>query len=945
MSASSEVRPVEGSWVKRRGEDRIGRVLAGEDGPSGSTVRVEWRDGVSVEAMAGLESGIQPDWLVQDVPWSAGRRSLGTGRVRAVRRLAGLDQALVQMEADGRSLWLPSFALRRLLGPDLAFLRSQAAHADAGERFALCLAGHALRSWNEATGALDRLDIDPLPHQIQLVNRIVTSGGTDWIIADDVGLGKTIEVGLLLAALERSQNLRRVLVVCPAGLTRQWQDEMKVKFDRPFSIYGDDFNADQDWKWKQYDQVIASLDLVKPRGREDDGADPETHFGKLLRAASWDLVIFDEGHRLSRSDRGDQTLRFLLGRALRDRTRGLVLLTGTPHQGDTGKFRSLLKLVRPDLAEEVDQLEFEPSVVGRIVLRNRKIDVTDADGEFIFKGHTVTQVPVDPSPEMRELDRRLQAYLRRGYRAGERRGGVGGRAIGFVMTTYRKLASSSTAAIERALTRRLERLGAPPRRDRGGAAELEEDGSDGADDLAELDLGEPAGAFFEDEEAIIRGVLDQCAAAGRADSKIEAFRRLYDEVVVRGGRKMLVFSEYRATQDRLLDEVGRLSGRGAAQINGGQKLADKLAAIAAFDGDVPVLVSTEAGGEGLNLQRNCHVVLNYDLPWNPTRIVQRIGRVYRYGQTRHVLVFNLLGRETIDADILSTALMRVDALSREMASVSGEFDGRYASEMLGDLLGQLDLSELLAEAAGGRVTRTAERIAEAVERARRARDLQDEMLSGAAGFDPTGLARAGRFSTADVMRYVVRMASYAGYEAVVGDLRRERLTLRLSEDMRGRWAEFGNRTVVEVTTSRATAASSPTVTLIDFGTEFLRGLVALSGSPAFGGGYASARLAGRDGSVAAFLARWQADQGAPLGEELHVLRRGTDGIAVADEGIVPRLLADPVLTVAPAGDGDADGRRAALAALKQAAETAVAGGVSRQRMLNDLVLLAAADLS
>lgn len=944
MNARTMLRPVEGTWIRRRGEARIGRVLALVEGAQGIVLTVEWGDGETRELLSTVESGMQPGFAVQDVPTSIGRRGLGVGRIRAVRSLAGVDQALVQWQSDGRSLWVPGFGLRRLMDAELAFLRSKPAHDDAGERFALCVVGHALRSWNEATGALDRLDVDPLPHQIQLVHRIVTSGGTNWIIADDVGLGKTIEVGLLLAALQRSRALRRVLVVCPAGLTRQWQDEMRVKFDREFMIYGLDFQVDQSWKWRLHDAVIASLDLVKPRDREDDGSDPSTHFGRLMMAGDWDLVIFDEGHRLSRTDDGSQTLRFLLGRALRERTDSMLLLTGTPHQGDTGKFRSLLKLVRPDLADAIDELELHPEVVGDVVLRNRKIDVTDAEGEFIFRGHTVNQVRVEPSPEMRELDRRLQAYLRTGYRAGERLGGSGGRAIGFVMTTYRKLASSSVAAIERALRRRLERLlngsGAAAADDLSGWGDEET-----IDDAADRNLGGPSGEFFADEAAMIRNVLGHCASAAAADAKIDAFRQVYEEFVVRGGRKMLVFSEYRATQDRLLEEVRRLSGRDGVQINGGQKLGDKLAAIEAFDGDIQVLVSTEAGGEGLNLQRNCHVVLNYDLPWNPARIVQRIGRVYRYGQKRHVVVLNFLSRDTIDADILSTALTRVDALSREMASVSGEFDGRYASEILGELLDQLDLSTLLTDAAAGVVERTDERIAEAVARARRARDLQDEILSQAGGFDPTALARLGRFTTADVLRFVLRMAPFAGYELAGTDERRERVTLRLPDRMRGRYPEFGARTVIEATTSRASAASSRSLTLLDFGSSFLRDLIAMSGSPEFGGGYASLELPGRQGRVAAFLGRWQSEQGETLGEELHLVRCAPDDRFAADEGMVAALLAAPVASVEPPRSNDPAARREVLEGLRAHVELFAAGQVTRQRILNDLVLLAAADVT
>ncbi len=931
--------------MRRPGDRHLGRVTDVSERRGTWALTVDWgAEGTSVEGLADVESGIQPGFAVQDVPASIGRKTLGVGRVAAIRKLGGCDQALVQFQEDGRSIWMTSLCLRRIMDPALAFVRAAQAHADAGERFALCVIGHALRSWNEATGALDRLDVDPLPHQIQLVHRIVTSGSTDWIIADDVGLGKTIEVGLLLAALQRSRSLRRVLVVCPAGLTRQWQDEMRVKFDREFAIYGADFQADEAWKWRRYEAVIASLDLVKPRNRDDEGVDATTHFGRLMMAGDWDLVIFDEGHRLSRTDDGGQTLRFLLGRALRDRTAGLLLLTGTPHQGDTGKFRSLLKLVRPALSDAIDALELHPEIVGEVVLRNRKIDVTDAEGAFVFKGHTVRRVVVDPTPEMRELDRRLQAYLRQGYRAGDRIGGSGGRAIGFVMTTYRKLASSSVAAIERALERRLQRLRSRVPDTRHAIRSDEVDGDDTIDDLAERDLGGPAGEFFHAEADLIGGVLEQCRTAAAADAKIDAFRQVYEEIVVRGRSKILVFSEYRATQDRLVEEVRRLSGREPAQINGGQKLADKIAAIAAFDADVDVLVSTEAGGEGLNLQRACHVVVNFDLPWNPARIVQRIGRVYRYGQTRHVLVLNFHSNDTIDAEVLSTALLRVDDISREMATVSGEFDERYGAEILGELLDQLDLSSVLAEALAGTVTRTRERIDEAIARAQNARSLQDEMLSAAGGFDPAALARLGRFATADVMRFVLRMARFMGLETSGVDARAERFQLRLPDAMRGRYAEFGGRLVIDATTSRGTAARVRATVLLDFSGQFLRDLIEASSTPEFGGGYASVRLPGGGGESAAFLLRWQSEQGEPLSEELHLVRRRPDGAVAIDDDLVGRLLEGEVATAEPVRANDVDARRNAIAVLTARVEADAAAQITRMRFLNDIVLLSVADV-
>jgi hypothetical protein len=568
--------------------------------------------------------------------------------------------------------------------------------------------------------------------------------------------------------------------------------------------------------------------------------------------------------------------------------------------------------------------------------------VTDANGEFIFKGHTVRRVVVDPTPEMRELDRRLQAYLRLGYRAGERIGGSSGRAIGFVMTTYRKLASSSVAAIDRALRRRLDRLqtgSVTHEAVRLGDMEI----GDSVDDIADRELGGPAGEFFDTEAERIQGVLDCCSAAAMADTKIEAFRQVYDEIVVRGGCKMLVFSEYRATQDRLVEEVHRLSGRMPVQIHGGQKLSDKITAMEAFDSDADVLISTEAGGEGLNLHRNCHVVVNFDLPWNPARIAQRIGRIYRYGQTEHVVVLNFHSKDTIDTEILSSAMSRVEALASEMATVSGEYNERYATEILGELLDQLDLSSILSDAMAGTVSRTEERIKEAVQRAQWARTLQEEILSASSGFDPTAFTRLGRFKTAHVMCFVQRIAPFLQIEVAMRDAAAERFQLRLSEEMRGRYPEFAGRLVIDATTSRTTAARVKATTLIDFGGAFLRDLVTVSSAPEFGGGYASLRLPSHLGEVAAFLTRWQSEQGEFLSEELHMIRRAADGSAAVDDRLVDRLLEEVVATTSAVPSNDIDARRTAITTMTGIVEKVAAPGISRLRTLNDIVLLAVAD--
>jgi SNF2 family DNA or RNA helicase len=185
--------------------------------------------------------------------------------------------------------------------------------------------------WNENTGSLSHIEIDPLPHQIHLVHHILASGNLNWLIADDVGLGKTIETGMLLAALKQRDYLKRVLLVTPAGLTKQWQDELNHKFRMgEFLIYGEDFHINEPRHWKMYDYVIASMDRLKE----------ERHLDALQQAGGWDPIVVDEAYRLSRRQYGvrlDASQRFQLAAHLRRQTDAMVLLTATPHQGDAGQ--------------------------------------------------------------------------------------------------------------------------------------------------------------------------------------------------------------------------------------------------------------------------------------------------------------------------------------------------------------------------------------------------------------------------------------------------------------------------------------------------------------------------------------------------------------------------------------------------------------------------------
>lgn len=933
--------PVKGCWVSRRGVDtKLGCVIDLRKFDTNIQVKVRWQDGAEWVCPDELQSGYQKGWTVQHVPVSLARQSLGTGVVVSRREIGGREQLLVQMDSDGRSLWLPYENLRRV--PDVRMLYERAAPQaeDHAERFRLKLLAHALENWNHLTGALDRLDVDPLPHQIHLVHRIMSSANYNWLIADDVGLGKTIEVGLLLAALKRKGHARRVLIICPAGLTRQWQDELQYKFDQHYEIYGRDFFVNKPEHWKLHDHLIMSLDLAK---RDD-------HMASLQQAGVWDIAIFDEGHRLTRYGSGERSQRYRLAESVRRRCEALILLSGTPHQGYNDRFVALLELVRPDLKPRIQTLMANPEVVGDIILRNRKSEVTDSDGNLIFKGQQVHRVPVEPSAATRHFQTLLQRYLQQGYRAGETTGAAG-RAIGFVMTTYRKLASSSIAAIERALERRRSRLDGEAALSRDVAddqMDLETllEGGDDQDDLAAILSASAPKEFFAYERGLIAELLSAAKAVRQQDEKL---RMLLEEVVEplwEQGKKLLIFTEYRATQEYLqaaLQDRFQTAGE-VLLINGSMSLDEKLATIHAFnDGASSFLISTEAGGEGLNLHHSCHVMVNYDLPWNPARLVQRIGRLYRYGQNQKVIVFNLHARDSFDNAAVDLMLTRLDEMVRSMAPVGSEFDDRFYAEVIGEVLEQIDLSAILTSATSMNMERTQEQIDEALQRAQKARELQEEIFSHVEGYHADALQGTLGFTMQHVSSFIRGMLPLIG-ASIEQELHDGRvMEVRLPEELRGRFPEFSQRTVVRLTADRRLAQRLQQVVLLDFETGFFQYLIEHAKSHGFSGSYSALRSeAGLDGVLTAFILRWQNDQGTTVSEEFLTAFRDPAGGVVLNPGFLSNLLTTPV-EVAPVPAAER-ARADVLSALVARANRCLGEESSRFKHPNGLVLLAAADL-
>jgi hypothetical protein len=337
-------------------------------------------------------------------------------------------------------------------------------------------------------------------------------------------------------------------------------------------------------------------------------------------------------------------------------------------------------------------------------------------------------------------------------------------------------------------------------------------------------------------------------------------------------------------------------------------------------------------------------MVNYDLPWNPARLVQRIGRLYRYGQREKVVVFNLHARDSFDNTAISLMLDRVMTVAREMAPVGSEYNDQLYTEIVGELLENLDLSSILQRAEGARQDRTREEIDEAVRQAQRAKELQDEILSYATGFDPEALGGALGLTMKDVGMFIRSMLPMVEtqIEAVLYDGRV--LEVRLPDQMRGQFPEFKLRTVVRVTTDRRLAQRLEEVVLLDFESSFFNHLISVAKQPDFGGTYAT--LDPQDphrGTVGAYKLRWQNDQGEPIVDEFVVLFVNERKSVMANPGFLTALLRREIMS-ARQPNAELQERRSTLAQLRKVAEARLAAESSRFKHPNGLVLLAAADL-
>jgi ERCC4-related helicase len=607
----------------------------------------------------------------------------------------------------------------------------------------------ALRAWlsyqahalplMDNVSSLTSAKIDLLPHQVVLTHRVATASPRRFLIADEVGLGKTIETALILRELMSRGELKRALMVVPAGLVNNWHRELNEVFHLNFEVFGSegDVTDRKSNAFEKHNLLIASIDTLKVRSR----------MARLKAAPPWDLVVFDEAHHLTayrQNGKLVKTQNFKLAEMLKEHTRDLVLLSATPHQGDHFRFWMLVQMLDPTLFNSPAEMVEHRHRLNTVIFRRTKADACRPDGSTLFARRQVHTEAFTMAPSEKTFYDALVGYLQDGFALAKRQG-KRGQGLAFVMTIFQKIAASSFAAVQRTLRRRLialtiqealmhdQRLDIEPRNaaldeartlirelhsiaeGRLEDAEIERLLADYRYKILRLqrDEEDALGAGADEFAHETRAVEAEDAAINSVAVALPEERRRIKELLARyptqretkvekligalgvlwrqnPQERMVVFATYLGSVEMLGAEIEKqYPGQGVTVLKGGDHGA-KTAAEKRFKApDGPrILICTAAGREGINLQ-HARVLFNFDLPWNPMDLEQRIGRIHRYGQGDTAQIYNLVLSDTIEGSIF----LLLDEKLTEIGRALGKLDerGQIAEDLRTQILGQLSM--------------------------------------------------------------------------------------------------------------------------------------------------------------------------------------------------------------------------------------------------------------
>ncbi|MHA1588769.1 MAG: helicase-related protein [Candidatus Thorarchaeota archaeon] len=572
--------------------------------------------------------------------------------------------------------------------------------------------------------------VDPLPHQLEAVyDHLLKLARVRFLLADDAGAGKTIMAGLLIRELKLRGLAERVLIVCPANLSFQWQRELKEKFDEKFFVLKgydirDQFGVNQ---WLEQRNVITSLDLAKRK---------EILPG--LRQARWNLVIIDEAHRMSASDASHKSMRYRLGELLRDTSDHIILLTATPHKGDPVNFSLFLQLLDSDTYADVKSIreamnrQRAPFYLRRtkeamVYFPERRSDGTWVAEKIFTKRITHTAAFQIDGSEF-ELYRDVTRFVKQqSTKAAAQCDDPRARAVGFLMSLYQRRLASSIYSMRRSLENRAKRLDeglkraqqlanlAPPDLpDPEEIEEMEESQRERLEETLEAITLAANAEQVRDEVTHLRTLAEQAQEVENSgvEAKLSKLKELLQDqgFFDKPDQRLLIFTEFKDTLYYLVEKLKTWDFR-VGFIHGGMRPGSRdesgtrLHTEQQFrEGAIQVLVATEAAGEGINLQF-CSILFNYDIPWNPNRLEQRMGRIHRYGQRKDCLIFNFVATNTIEGHVLQRLQEKLqeirDALDDDSVfNVVGEIlPSAHVERVLRDyyagLLGDADLEERL----------------------------------------------------------------------------------------------------------------------------------------------------------------------------------------------------------------------------------------------------------
>lgn len=611
--------------------------------------------------------------------------------------------------------------------PDLEVIEAGAPWAfdSDGELFRLASEAYRIRMAYlfDPWMAVHLSQVEPLPHQITAVyGEMLPRQPLRFLLADDPGAGKTIMTGLLIKELMLRGDLQRCLIVVPGNLVEQWQDELYQKFQLPFEILTNDrINAARTGNaLNEMSLVVARLDKFSR----------DEQLQEKLKQTDWDLVVIDESHKCSASVFGGEikyTKRYNLAKLLAQRTRHLLMLTATPHNGKEEDFQLFMALIDPDRFEGKYRDGTHQSDASDLMRRLVKEKLLKFDGTPLFPERRAYTVTYELSDLEAKLYEQVTSYVREEFNRAENLDKDRKGTVGFALTVLQRRLASSPEAIYQSLHRRCERLKARLREEqlmkRGQDIDITEDIFKGVPKLTDEDIDDFDDAPEDEAEQVEEQVSDAASTARTIKElkleieRLSGLEDLADSVRNSGQdrkwtelsnllqdkskmldadgnrRKLVIFTEQRDTLNYLTDKIRTLIGSHEAvvAIHGGIHRDQRREVQASFvqDKNVLVLIATDAAGEGINLQR-AHLMINYDLPWNPTRLEQRFGRIHRIGQTEVCHLWNLISDQTREGEVYIRLLHKMEEQRKALGD--GVFD------VLGKLFQETSLRQLLMDA-------------------------------------------------------------------------------------------------------------------------------------------------------------------------------------------------------------------------------------------------------